>query len=115
MITLDFITALFYEIDEQLGAIPKHPEAGIVSKSVRKPAARLTLFQDSSRCQVAGKQRDDKYLESFESIEQNVKSVNLRLGSVRRSPKAELYAIGNSTTLESNKSRSGYHGAPGPP
>jgi hypothetical protein len=27
MITLDFITALFYEIDEQLGAIPKHPEA----------------------------------------------------------------------------------------
>ena len=59
---------------------------GIVSKSVRKPAARLTLFQDSSRCQVAEKQRDDKYLESFESIEQNVKSVNLRLGSVRRSP-----------------------------
>ena len=58
---------------------------GIVSKSVRKPAARLTLFQDSSRCQVVGKQRDDKYLESFESIEQNVKSVNLRLGSVRRS------------------------------
>jgi hypothetical protein len=27
MITLDFITALFYEIDEQLRAIPKHPEA----------------------------------------------------------------------------------------
>jgi hypothetical protein len=27
MITLDFITALFYEIDEQRGAIPKHPEA----------------------------------------------------------------------------------------
>jgi len=27
MITLDFITALFYEIDEQMGAIPKHPEA----------------------------------------------------------------------------------------
>jgi len=25
MITLDFITALFYEIDEQMGAIPKHP------------------------------------------------------------------------------------------
>src|SRR5437879_5669701 len=58
---------------------------GIVSKSVRKPADRLTLFQDSSRCQVAGKQRDDKYLESFDSIGQNVKSVNLRLGSVRRS------------------------------
>src|SRR5438093_8999844 len=27
MITLDFVTALFYEIDEQMGAIPKHPEA----------------------------------------------------------------------------------------
>ena len=27
MITLDFITTLFYEIDEQLGAIPTHPEA----------------------------------------------------------------------------------------
>ena len=26
-ITLDFITALFYEIDEPMGAIPKHPEA----------------------------------------------------------------------------------------
>src|SRR5215470_38275 len=27
MITVDFITALFYEVDEQMGAIPKHPEA----------------------------------------------------------------------------------------
>ena len=27
MITMDFITALFYEVDEQLGAISKHPEA----------------------------------------------------------------------------------------
>src|SRR5215831_10204614 len=27
MITLDFITALFYEIDEQLRTIPKRPEA----------------------------------------------------------------------------------------
>ena len=27
MITLDFITALFYELDEQMGAIPNHPEA----------------------------------------------------------------------------------------
>src|SRR5499433_17167 len=27
MITVDFITALFSEVDEQLGAIPKHPEA----------------------------------------------------------------------------------------
>src|SRR3989454_5416783 len=27
MMTVDFITALFSEVDEQLGAIPKHPEA----------------------------------------------------------------------------------------
>ncbi len=27
MSTMDFITALFYEVDEQLRAIPKHPEA----------------------------------------------------------------------------------------
>ena len=25
--TIDFITALFYEVDEQLRTIPKHPEA----------------------------------------------------------------------------------------
>jgi len=27
----EFITALFYEVDEQLGAIPKHPAAGATS------------------------------------------------------------------------------------
>jgi len=27
MITIEFITALFYEVDEQLRAIPTHPEA----------------------------------------------------------------------------------------
>src|SRR5215469_11084567 len=27
MTTVDLITALFYEVDEQIGAIPKHPEA----------------------------------------------------------------------------------------
>ena len=27
MITVEFITVLFYEVDEQLRAIPKHPEA----------------------------------------------------------------------------------------
>src|SRR5262245_56629314 len=27
MTTVDFITALFYEVDEQMGAIPTHPEA----------------------------------------------------------------------------------------
>jgi hypothetical protein len=27
MTTVEFITALFYEVDEQLHTIPKHPEA----------------------------------------------------------------------------------------
>ena len=27
MMTVEFITALFYEVDEQMRAIPKHPEA----------------------------------------------------------------------------------------
>ncbi len=27
MMTVEFITALFYEVDEQLHAIPPHPEA----------------------------------------------------------------------------------------
>ena len=27
MMTVEFITALFYEVDEQLRAVPKHPEA----------------------------------------------------------------------------------------
>ena len=27
MTTIDFVTALFYEVDEQRRAIPKHPEA----------------------------------------------------------------------------------------
>jgi len=27
MITVEFITALFYEVDEQMRTIPKHPEA----------------------------------------------------------------------------------------
>ena len=27
MMTVEFITALFYEVDEQIGAIPKHTEA----------------------------------------------------------------------------------------
>jgi hypothetical protein len=34
MITLDVIAALFYEIDEQLRAIPKHPEARLWPSAV---------------------------------------------------------------------------------
>ena len=34
MITIEFITALFYEVDEQLYAIPKHPEAHLWPSAV---------------------------------------------------------------------------------
>src|SRR5215510_15631222 len=34
MITAEFSTALFYEVDEQLGTIPKHPEAPLWPSAV---------------------------------------------------------------------------------
>src|SRR5262249_10015281 len=34
MMTVEFITALFYEVDEQIGAIPKHPEAHLLPSEV---------------------------------------------------------------------------------
>ena len=34
MTTEELITALFYEVDEQLGAIPKHPEAPLWPSAV---------------------------------------------------------------------------------
>ncbi len=34
MTTGDFITALFYEVDEQLHALPKHPEAHLLPREV---------------------------------------------------------------------------------
>ena len=37
MSTVEFITALFYEVDEQMRAIPKHPEAHLW------PSAVITL------------------------------------------------------------------------
>ena len=52
--TIEFITALFYEVDEQLRAIPKHPEArlwpssGLVSAAPRAHPA-LSSLRDPSR------------------------------------------------------------------
>ena len=43
MITVDFITALFYEVDEQLGAIPKHPEAHLWPSEVVTLGLSLNL------------------------------------------------------------------------
>ena len=44
MITLDFITALFFEIDEQLGAIPKHPEARLCHIALTTTLEHLSLY-----------------------------------------------------------------------
>src|SRR4030095_2454095 len=35
--TIEFITALFYEVDEQMGASPKHPEAHLCQCSHTSP------------------------------------------------------------------------------
>src|SRR5215831_7751709 len=39
MTTVEFITALFYEVDEQLHTIPKHPEAHLWPSEVVHPGA----------------------------------------------------------------------------
>ena len=54
MTTVDFITALFYEIDEQLGAIPKHPEAHLW------PSEIVTLWANCAMTSftLVGRSRD---------------------------------------------------------
>src|SRR2546425_1929562 len=59
---------------------------GIVSKPVQKLVGRLTLFQGSHECSVTAKQHDNKRLALLDGIERAVQSVNLQLGSLRRSP-----------------------------
>ena len=44
MTTIDFITALFYQVDEQMGAIPKHPEARLW------PSEVVTLDPQEGTC-----------------------------------------------------------------
>jgi hypothetical protein len=45
MTTVDLITALFYEVDEQLRTIPKHPEAHLWPSGSRTCCLRI-LFRD---------------------------------------------------------------------
>ena len=59
MTTVDFITALFYEVDEQLRAIPKHPEAHLWPDEVvtrgccmRSKAEATGLFIGGSRATI---------------------------------------------------------------
>jgi len=44
MTTVDLITALFYEVDEQLHAIPKHPEARLWPREVVTLGLRSRTF-----------------------------------------------------------------------
>ena len=43
MTTVEFITALFYEVDEQLRAIPKHPKAHLWPSEIGDPGAAQAL------------------------------------------------------------------------
>jgi hypothetical protein len=58
---------------------------GIVSKSVQKLVGRLTLFQGISQVLSHRKQHNNKHLVLLDGIERAVQSVNLQLGSLRRS------------------------------
>ena len=49
MTTVDFITALFYEVDEQLCAIPKHPEARLWPSGVVTLGLLRALKSGSNR------------------------------------------------------------------
>ena len=43
MTTVELITTLFYEVDEQMGAIPKHPEALLYSYIGCKRLTQLVM------------------------------------------------------------------------
>jgi len=59
---------------------------GIVSKPVHKPIDKLTTFQEIPGVSIRRKQHSNRHLESLNTIEQAVKVVNRRLGSLRQSP-----------------------------
>ena len=54
MSTVEFITALFYEVDEQLGAIPKHPEAHLWPSEVVTLGLLHALKGVGNRPSIAG-------------------------------------------------------------
>jgi hypothetical protein len=54
MTTVDLITALFYEVDEQLGAIPKHPEAHLWPSEVVTLGLLHALKGVGNRPSIAG-------------------------------------------------------------
>ena len=59
MSTVEFITALFYEVDEQLRAIPKHPEAHlwpseVVTLGLLQVLSQSSIFGAKSKNWVSG-------------------------------------------------------------
>ena len=52
--TIEFITALFYEVDEQLRAIPKHPEAHLWPSEVVTLGLLHALKGGGNRPSIAG-------------------------------------------------------------
>src|SRR5438128_12602990 len=62
MITVDFITALFYEVDEQRGAIPKHPEAHLWPSEVVTLGLRHALKGVGNRASYRWLTRDYRAL-----------------------------------------------------
>src|SRR2546430_12841401 len=53
MTTVELITALFYEVDEQLYAIPKHPEAHLWPSEVVTLGDRKSTRLNSSHSQIS--------------------------------------------------------------
>src|SRR5215470_19946229 len=62
MITMDFITALFYEVDEQVGAIPTHPEAHLWPSEVVTLGLLHALKGVGNRACYRWLTRDDRAL-----------------------------------------------------
>ena len=58
MATIDLVTALFYEVDEQMRAIPKHPEAHLWPSEVVTLGLlhALTLLEAIRKHDLAKKQ-----------------------------------------------------------
>ena len=54
MMTVEFITALFYEVHEQLRAIPKHPEAHLWPSEVVTLGLLHALKGVGNRPSIAG-------------------------------------------------------------
>ena len=54
MMTVEFIMALFYEVYEQIGAIPKHPEAHLWPSEVLTLGLLHALKGVGNRPSIAG-------------------------------------------------------------